>query len=77
MSSRKKIKAVPTVRKIDEITDAIIMLSDGDLRIGSEVCIRTLRGGKTEAMWIRLKTQNAVDELNSMFPVVIFDSCPA
>jgi hypothetical protein len=77
MPSRKKIKAIPTVRMIDEITDEIVLLSDGDLRVGSEVCIRTVKGGKTEAIWLRLKTQKAVDELNSMFPNVVVASYPA
>ena len=77
MSTRKKIKATPTVRKIDDITDEIIMLSDGDLRVGSEVCIRTVRQGKTEAIWLRLKNEQAVADLNSMFPNVVTVSYPA
>lgn len=62
---------------IDEITDEIVMLSDGDLRVGSEVCIRTVRNGKTEAIWLRLKTEQAVVDLNNMFPNVIVASFPA
>ncbi len=77
MLPRRKFKAVPTVRKIDEITDEIVMLSDGDLRVGSEVCIRTVRGGKTESIWLRIKTEKAVEELNNMFPNVIVASFPA
>jgi hypothetical protein len=77
MLPRKKFKAVPTVRKIDEITDEIVMLSDGDLRVGSEVCIRTVRQGKTEAIWLRLKNEQAVADLNSMFPNVVSVSFPA
>lgn len=62
---------MPTVRMIDEISNEIIMLSDGELRVGSEVCIRTVRGGKTEAIWLRLKTEKAVEELTNMFPNVV------
>jgi hypothetical protein len=72
MTSRKKIKAQPTVRKIDsDIFDEIVCLTDGDLKVGSEICIRTLMGGKTEAIWLRLKTQQAVDNINEMFPNVV------
>ena len=68
MSSRKKIKAIPTVRKTDDLYNEVVCLTDGPLEIGSEVCIRAVVEGKMQAVWVRLKTQKAVDDFSLMFP---------
>lgn len=76
--SSKKIKAHrPTVRMTGDHTNEVICLTYGDLQIGSEVCIRTVVNGKVEAVWVRLKTQQAVDEFSLMFPNVVDSSNPA